>query len=274
MMIPKNPRRNAGSIATGALLCLCVMSLPISTAAIATVPILGFGTAIIGFVNSSSGILMASDSRFSLSQRGKKERESLTMCKIAKLGTSLFFAAAGTLTFDPIPIIQQSIRETNGIWKALELAESRIQAAMEKGLADVKRYNPQSYRKSILHAVDLIIFGAQLGSVFLYRRQFVIDARTDKISVQVNRENCPSKSCPPGEYSVVSFGQRSALDRYERDNPKPSSGSINEWANWTKAAIEAQTKETPQTVGGPVNILFLKPSGEYSWLEGKDRCSV
>jgi hypothetical protein len=219
---------------------------------------------------------MASDSRFLLTQRGKKEKESYTVCKIDQLGTSLFSAFAGTLMFNPIPIIKQSIRETNGIWKALELAEPRIQAAMEKGFADVKRYTPQSDRKSIagLYAVDVIIFGAQLGSVFLYHRAFVIDARTDKITVHVRRENCPSKDCPPGEYSVFSFGQNSALDRYEQNNPRPTSGSIKDWANWTKAAIEAQAKETPEAVGAPVNILFLKPSGEHSWLEGKDRCSV
>ena len=113
---------------------------------------------------------------------------------------------------------------------------------MEKGLADVKRYNPQSYRKSILRMQWILLFSVPKWGRVYTGASSCIDARTDKISVQVNRENCPSKSCPPGEYSVVSFGQRSALDRYERDNPKPSSGSINEWANWTKAAIEAQTK--------------------------------
>jgi hypothetical protein len=235
------------------------------------------GTAIIAVVHPESRIVLAVDSKRLFIPLDKPELEVSSICKINKLSDSIFFVATGFFgrqTFRVPDVVRKAVAEANNLPEAIQLAEARLKAGFEKNLLEIRSKSPDVYRSESerLQKLEVFFFGAQIGKLFIHRREFRARNLPDKIPVDVIRNSCPGNWCQGGHSFLVFAGRNKAISQYQNNNPIRF--TVTEEVKWINSAMNAQIKATPQDVGSPINIVSIKPTGETQWIQGEDQCKL
>jgi hypothetical protein len=238
------------------------------------------GTAIIAIVHPESRIVLAADSKLRLITLNEKKSKPgiLVTCKINKLSDSIFFVTAGFYgpeRFRVVDVVRWAYLEADDLAKTIQLIETRLKAGLEKAYLEIRNKSADFYRREFdkLEKVHVFLFGAQIGKLFIHRREFRARNLSHGIVVDVIRESCPGNLCQGGQSFVFFAGKTDGINQYEASNPiRP--GLLSEEVKWFNNAMNAQIKATPQDVGPPINIISIQPTGEARWIQGEDQCKA
>jgi hypothetical protein len=228
------------------------------------------GTAIITFLDPQSAITVGADSKDS---RSGNEDE----CKIVKLGHSTYFTAGGFVagrTFDSRKLAREAFLEAEKSSETIRLTQRRIKAALNKEFSAWRKNQPQVYRTHFdsIKGLTLILFGAEQGDLFIYTRRFELKT-PDATEVEVTGHDCISSFCKRGKPLLTFHGHHTAITEYDRRNPAAGL-RIEETATWIRSAMAAQIRETPAHVGGQIDIISIRPTGQVEWKQKKEKCEA
>jgi len=233
----------------------------------------GRSTTVLMYRNSTR-IVVGADT---LSQHVKASNglKTSSYCKIRKTGT-VYVSMSGLVSansngFDAYRLASSAIAHSSGVAQsAKEFAKVSI-GAFQDAVRSQRRYHPDLYeRESKRGGPDALqaLFMSFENSVPSFATVIftVSEDSPEKVSVAAHLDFCPGHACPvagPGLEKLVfiTTGVHEAIDRAVEENPSFSTDLQNDPVSTIRRFIEIETKEVPDLVGLPIDILTISKDG-------------
>jgi hypothetical protein len=224
-------------------------------------------------IRTPQEVVIAADSAATFQGDGRPVTTE-TVCKIYRVNDSLFFAVSGLVndsrTGFNIPEIVASSSGSGTMAEKLARVERAVQAAVLRELPRVKERDPAGYSKLIgsKGAVTVMLAGIDAGAPVATSFSLGLTASPKgPIETSILRDSCPG-NCPSG-VRVFWFGEVDAVERLRAAGRLPAL-AMPELARYL---VQAEIDAGAPSVGGPVDVLRILPSGPV-WVQKKQGCPV
>ena len=234
------------------------------------VPVLGTSAVIL---RTEQHIVLAADSTLTQGTQGGAASKT---CKIKRSG-SIYSVIAGIARDDRTDFNIYRMIEGDSVGKdtAEEVARALVGSTRRKhriALEQIRRDAPAYYygtsgpkqAQSPLQIILASVWHAQTSYVVLY---YTIDNDKRTILVTPHMLKCPGDGCPRpsgrGEYII---GESFIGSKLPFDNIHSSD------ADYARQIIEWEIKESPKTVGPPIDVLEISVIGGPTWLKNDKNC--
>jgi hypothetical protein len=227
---------------------------------------------------SPTRIVVGADTlRHHVSPSGGSEKTSF--CKIKRTGT-IYVSMAGYTSdlprFDAYSLASRAISDSNGVAESAKQFAKLTITPFTEAVSYKRRHNPVEYKTQISKGA---IKGKGFGALEVFFMSFensvpsfatvtftISETSPETMSVKTQFDFCPGHGCPPagsGLEKLVfkTIGVADAIDGSIKDRPSVLTDLQNDPVSTIRRLIELETKEAPDLVGLPIDILTISKDG-------------
>lgn len=232
-----------------------------------------YGTCI-AVLRTEKYIVVAADSKSTNIIGGVHPEAS---CKIEKVGDKYFSIAGLVLVeevhYNAMEMASKSAGSAINLEAATESVEKAVQPFLIRIMEQMRKQFPDYFKKHSENKpiFSIIFYGIESGIPKYYSRQFIVKTNVDNsLKVEVVRQNYNSQGDTDLMYASIGEdnGQGKYFDSLELT---PDILSLSNLVNLARNLVEVEIKASPETVGGPIDILQLDEKGEH-WVQRKKEC--
>jgi len=217
-------------------------------------------------IRKPSELAGAADSKANIGLGG----ESSSLCKFKQVG-SVFIAAAGLYSnsatgFDLYSVALTACQGRSTIQEKADRFARQVQEPLIRALKRIQSIDPEYYRRRLpegREVVQVAFFGFEVGAPRLHVRAATL--RNQKLVI--TRKDCPGGDCVQNTMAAILGSSDGA---YSYINAHPEIQDID-LAQATNKLVEAEIRNNPNEVGGPVDILRIDKTGAR-WVQKKPSC--
>jgi hypothetical protein len=233
-------------------------------------PMSALATTIV-IVRTAGFIVIAADSK--PTWRGTPGAPAV--CKIYRSG-DLYFAIGGiehdgARAFYVKDLVADAVESASRFEVRVVKAEQEVSTGLLIRMNRLRAEDPTSFKIEMTEpGPQLSVAFAQVenGVPLLAVRGFKYFDRPSP-SVELSRADCPGTACPGGVTHIEIMGKRNAIQSYLA-NPEVWS---NDPVVLAHRLVELEIQDEPSSVGPPIAILRLDPSGA-TWISNGCRCPI
>jgi len=194
-------------------------------------------------------------------------------CKIRKTG-AIYFSMSGLVSvsdFDAHRLAANAITHSNGVVESAKQFAKLSIGPFTDAVSYQRRHDPDSYKRNTKRGgsgVLSAIFMSFENSVPSFATVAFIIAETspETMSMKANLDFCPGHACPPAGpglegRAIITLGVSDAIHRDVKDRPSFLTDLQNDPVSTIRRWIELETKEAPDVVGLPIDILTISKDG-------------
>lgn len=223
-----------------------------------------FATSIVVLITRDYIVLGADSKRLILNdQSDVTARQSV--CKIRKAGNYCYalagFVASRSTGFSADSLVQAHLQTTTDYNKAIAAIKRAIKKALRRELQYQKDNQPASFSKKAIKepVLEIVVLRMENNVPAVQIIGFELtDAET--ITVTDYTASCPG-DCPTQPVQVYFLGEYNGMEKYLDQNR-----ALTDPVALVEQLITVQSKTTPSSVGGPVNVIKFSAAG-VEWLK-------
>jgi hypothetical protein len=201
--------------------------------------------------------------------------EDLLSLQIRKAGT-VYVSMSGLVSarsrgFDAYRLASSAIAHSIGVAESTkEFARLSIRPFQE-AVSYERRYYPDVYKTETKRggpdALQAFFFSFENSVPTFASVIFTIrEDSPEKVSIAAHLDFCPGHACPVAGDSLeklvfLAMGAHEAIDRFAEDHPTFPTDLHNDPVSTIRLLIEIETRELPDLVGLPVDILTISKHG-------------
>jgi hypothetical protein len=195
---------------------------------------------------------------------------SSSYCKIRKTGT-IYVSMAGYTSarsgFDAYSLASKAINHSNGVVESAKQFAKLSIGLFTDAVSYQRRHHPDSYKRNTKRggseALSVIFMGFENFVPSFATVVFTIsETSPETMSVKASLDFCPGHACPPRAGLVFrAMGVHEAIERNAQDRPSFPTDLQNDPASTIRRLIELETREAPDEVGLPIDILTISKDG-------------
>ena len=196
---------------------------------------------------------------------------SSSHCKIRKTGT-IYVSMAGLTAdlpnFDAYRLASEAITHSNGVVESAKQFAKLSTGPFTEEVNYMRRNEPVEYKTQIM--------GGKRGALQAFFMSFensvpsfatvaltISETSPETISVKANLDFCPGHACPPARLGLATrvLGIGDAIYKDVKDHPSFLTDFQNDPVSTIRRLIELETRDAPELVGLPVDILTISKDG-------------
>ena len=190
-------------------------------------------------------------------------------CKIRKTG-AIYFSMSGLVSvsdFDAHRLAANAITHSNGVVESAKQFAKLSMGPFTEAVDYQRRHDPGNYKavtkRGGFDMLQVFFMGFEHSVPSFARVVFTIsETSPETISVKPHLLFCPGHACPGAESEAFfSIGVHEAIDRLADDRPSFRTALQNDPVSTIHRLIELETKEAPDRVGLPIDILTISKDG-------------
>jgi hypothetical protein len=229
----------------------------------------GRGTTVVIYRDSTRIVVGADTLRhFVKPSRGS---ESYSFCKIKKTRT-IYVSMAGLTAdlpnFDAYRLASRAITHSNGVVESAKQFAKLSTGPFTEEVNYIRRNDPIEYRTQIMGgrrgALQAFFMSFENSVPRFATVEFIIsETSPETISVKPNLDFCPGHACPPARLGLATrvLGIGDAIYRDAKEHPSLLTDFQNDPVSTIRRLIELETREEPDLVGLPIDILTISKDG-------------
>lgn len=219
-----------------------------------------YGTTIV-VMRAGRSVVLAADSLAIVNH------EKNNICKIRKAG-HIFFAIAGTESteqFHAFALAEKAISQTGSLRAAAKAFMNMVSGPFEEALTRLRNERPSDYAeiRSKEQPLEAAFAAIENGVPKYVIVTFTITQNSNgRISVAAQYKPCPGSACPSSTTDINILGENAAATKKFARLARNDADAVSV----SRKLIETEITSRPGTVGPPISILVIGPSGQ-TWIE-------
>ena len=196
-------------------------------------------------------------------------------CKIRKTGT-VYVSLSGLVSassngFDAYGMASSAIAHSSGVAESAKEFVRLSIASLQEAVSHERQYHPDLYEKETKRggpvALQAFFMGYEKSVPSFAMVIFTIaELSPEKLSINAQLDFCPGRACPPadpGSEKLVFFamGTHEAIDKVVAERPAFATDLQKNPVSTIRGLIEIETREVPDLVGPPIDILTISKDG-------------
>lgn len=219
---------------------------------------------------NSTRIVVGADTLHSLTASSHS-----SYCKIRKT-RAIYVSMSGLVSssfngFDAYRTASSAIAHSSGVAESAKEFVKLSIGPLQEAVSRERRYAPDFYERELKRGGPVALqtfFMSYENSVPSFATVIftISELSLEKLSINAHLDFCPGHACPPadpgsGKLIFIAMGTHEAIDRAVGGRPTFPTDLQNDPVSTIRRLIEIETREVPDVVGLPIDILTISKDG-------------